>query len=119
PRLGVGVAPKAGGLMVVRAAYGLCFDYSHFGRYGGFQDSPPNGATVNIPNPIGGLADPWLGYTGGNPFPLTISPNMTFFQSSYTAFPAGLKKPYIHQWNLSIQRQVASDWLLSGSYIGN
>ena len=119
PRLGLAYDPKGNGLMVVRAAYGLFFDYSHFDRYGGFQNTPPNGATVNLPSPVGGLDDPWRGYTGGNPFPLTISPNMSFFQSNYTTFPASLKKPYIHQWNLSIQRQVGSDWLLSGSYIGN
>ena len=119
PRLGVAWDPKGDGLMVARGAYGLFFDYPHFDRYGGFQNSPPNGATVNLPNPVGGLDDPWQGYPGGNPFPLTISPNMTFFQSSYTTFPPDLKKAYIHQWNVSIQRQVGSDWLVSGSYIGN
>ncbi|PYS16600.1 MAG: hypothetical protein DMG15_01640, partial [Acidobacteria bacterium] len=60
----------------------MFFDYSHFDRYGGLQNTPPNGATVNLPNPVGGLDDPWRGYPGGNPFPLTISPNMTFFQSN-------------------------------------
>jgi len=119
PRLGLAWDPKGNGLMVVRGAYGLFFDYPHFDRYGGFQNSPPNGATVTLPNPVGGLDDPWLGYPGGNPFPLTISPNMTFFQSGYTTFPQGLKKAYIHQWNLSMQRQVGSDWLVSGSYLGN
>jgi hypothetical protein len=119
PRLGLAYDPKGDGLMVVRGAYGLFFDYPHFDRYGGFQNTPPNGATVTIPNPVGGFEDPYLGYPGGNPFPITISPDMTFFQSGYTTFPKDLKKPYIHQWNLSVQRQVASDWLMSGSYLGN
>jgi hypothetical protein len=45
---------------------------------------------------------------------------MTFPASaSYSIFPRDFKKTYIHQWNLSIQKQLAADWLASGSYLGN
>lgn len=118
PRLGLAYDPKGDGLMVIRAAYGLFFDYGDLERYGGALNNPPNAFGVSVPNPVGGVDNPYLGYPGGNPFPLTVGPNMPFPQSSYSTFPAGLKKTYINQWNLAIQRQV-SDYLLSASYLGN
>jgi hypothetical protein len=118
PRLGLAFDPKGDGLMVVRAAYGLFFDYPNFDRYGDLQNTSPTGATLRIPNPAGGLGDPWLGQPGGNPLPLTLASN-SFPPQSYFNFPLNPKKAYIHQWNLSIQRQIASDWLVSGSYMGN
>jgi hypothetical protein len=118
PRLGLAFDPKGDGLMVVRAAYGLFFDYPNFDRYGDLQNTSPTGATLRLPNPAGGLGDPWLGQPGGNPLPLTLASN-SFPPQSYFNFPLNPKKAYIHQWNLSIQRQVGSDWLVSGSYMGN
>src|SRR5262249_12137816 len=34
-------------------------------------------------------------------------------------FPLNLHHPYMQQWNLSIQRQVSSDWLVTVNYLGN
>jgi hypothetical protein len=34
-------------------------------------------------------------------------------------FPWDLKKPYINQWNVSIQRQLGTDWLITGNYMGS
>ena len=33
--------------------------------------------------------------------------------------PQDLKPTYMHQWNLSIQRQFGSDWLVTANYVGN
>ena len=40
-------------------------------------------------------------------------------QASYVNMPLHVKPTYVQQWNLSVQRQIGADWLLSGSYIGN
>ena len=118
PRLGLAWDPKGNGLTVVRAAYGLYFDYPHFDRYGDLQNTSPTGANAVIPSPTGGLEDPWQGQPGGNPFPVSLATN-AFPPQAYFSFPINPKKAYIHQWNLSLQRQVGADWLLSGSYMGN
>jgi hypothetical protein len=118
PRLGFAFDPKGDGQMVIRAAYGLFFDYPHFDRFGDLQNTSPTGATVKLSNPSGGLDNPWLGQPGGNPFPVTLTSN-SFPRQSYWTFPVDAKKPYIHQWNLSIQRQIGSDWVVSGTYMGN
>jgi hypothetical protein len=120
PRLGLSWDPKGDGKTVVRAAYGKFFDYAHIDAYGDLQNSPPSGGRTSIPSPAGGFSDPWLGVPGGNPFPLTFGPNAVFIPSSqYTNVPPGIKHSYINQWNLSIQKQLGTAWLLSGSYLGN
>ncbi len=120
PRFGLAWDPKADGLMVVRAAYGIFFDYPHFNNFGGLRNTPPRNVNVNIPNPVGGFEDPWLGYPGGSPFPVTIDANVAFpTATAYLTIPTDLKTAYIHQWNLSIQKQVGTDWLLAGNYLGS
>ena len=37
----------------------------------------------------------------------------------YTVVPRDLKKAYVNQWNLSVQKQFGTDWLVAGNYIGN
>ena len=53
----------------VRAAWGMFYDTPHLFFNTRFANNPPWGAQITIPNPAGGLADPYLGYPGGNPFP--------------------------------------------------
>ena len=120
PRLGLAWDPKGDGLMVIRSAYGLFYDYPQFDWYGDLMNTSPLGSEISVANPPGGLDNPWLGYPGGNPFPVTRNPNMTFpATASYSIFPQDFKKTSIHQWNLSIQRQIGTDWLATGSYLGN
>ena len=120
PRLGLAWDPKGDGLMTIRAAYGILFDYPKFGRFGGIRNTPPRNILISLPNPIGGFEDPWQGYPGGNPFPATLGPNTVFPTFTvYTPVPLHLKSPYMNQWNLSIQKQIGADWLVSGNYIGN
>ena len=64
-------------MTVVRAAYGLFYDYPHFDWYGDLMNTAPLGNEVGLTNLPGGFADPWQG-NGGNPFPINRSPNMTF-----------------------------------------
>jgi len=118
PRLGLAWDPKGDGLTVVRAAYGIFFDFPHMHQYGGKRDTPPKGASIVVNSPS--LDDPWASSPGGNPFPIALDKNSPFpLNAVYTVFPWNLKKPYINQWNLSIQHQFGTNWLVSGNYIGS
>jgi len=118
PRLGMAWDVSGNGMMTVRAAYGIFTDYPHFYQYGGYSDQPPWGSEVTLDSP-GPFDDPWQGYPGGNPFPITLSPNVNFpLFGTFVTIPRDLKMPYTNQWNLSIQRQIGSDWLLAGNYLG-
>jgi hypothetical protein len=119
---------------------GLAWDVSGDGRTsvrvsaGTFYDSNPARFLVGLSNAIPwtsrltrndvSLDDPWATEPGGDPFPLThgkdVSKNL-----DWPLYPITVTMDYdgpnlhVDQWNLSLQRQVANDWLVSANYIGN
>jgi hypothetical protein len=117
PRLGLAWDPKGDGRMVIRASAGKFYDYPHLDTYGDLQNSPPTGGRASLTG--ASFANPWNG-TAGSPFPLAFGPNAIFIpNSTYLTVPPGIKHAYIEQWNFSIQKQIGTSWLLSGSYMGN
>jgi len=122
PRVGLVWDPAGNGLMTIRASYGLFYDTPQLFFFTRFSNSPPWGAQINIPDPAGGLTNPWLGYPGGNPFPAlnNVNKNMPFpLEGVYVNMPLNTNPPYLQQWNLSLQRQVGANLLLSATYLGN
>src|SRR5215475_888532 len=126
PRVALAWDPKGDGMMVIRAAYGMFADLPPMWTfYGNGAGSPWNG-TTSITNPS--FSDPWnlpsatytTGYPGGNPLPSAFTKSTPFqLNGAYDNLRQDAKSSYIHQWNLSIQRQVGQNWLLAGNYIGN
>ena len=118
PRLGFAWDPKGDGLMSVRAAYGIFYDLPALNYYIGFAQSPPFGNNVTYQNPPS-FANPWQGFPGGNPFPRTLTKDSTFVTfGGYENMPFNAKSTYSQQWNLSIQRQIGTNWLVSSNYVG-
>jgi hypothetical protein len=118
PRVGLAWDPKGNGQMSVRAAYGIFYDLPSLNYYIGFAQSPPFGNNVTITNPAS-FANPWQGYPGGNPFPRTLAKDSTFVTfGGYENVPFNPKSTYSQQWNLSLQKQVGTNWLVSGNYVG-
>jgi Carboxypeptidase regulatory-like domain/TonB dependent receptor len=120
PRFGVAWDPKGDGKMLIRASWGMFYDMPHTLFYYNYSSEPPWGSSVTLINPPGGFANPWLGYPGGNPFPAKLGPTATFPTAGYyETVPLDVKNTYVQQWNLTIQRQLGSSWLLKASYLGN
>src|SRR5207302_10006331 len=88
PRVGLVWDPRGDGRQTIRASYGIFFDRPHlYYDYGAFAQ-PPWGASLTLTKPPGGLNTPWQGYPGGNPFPLTLSKNVTFPNGgNYITYP--------------------------------
>jgi hypothetical protein len=126
PRLALAYDPKGDGMMVIRAAYGMFAELPPMWTfYGNAAGSPWNGTTA-LTNPT--FSDPWNtpsatytnGYPGGNPLPSTFTTSTPFqLNGSYDNLRQDAKTSYIHQWNLSVQRQVGQNWLFAGNYLGN
>jgi Carboxypeptidase regulatory-like domain/TonB dependent receptor len=122
PRLGLAWDPRGNGHQSIRASYGIFYDRPNTFFNAKYADAPPWGNKITTPSPAGGLANPYAGYPGGNPFPAPLPPAKdAFFPSGgvYVNFPIDTKPTYVQQWGLSYQVQVGNDWLLSANYIGN
>jgi hypothetical protein len=68
--------------------------------------------------------DPWANEPGGDPFPLahgrSVSKDVPWQNySSVIALDYDTPNMQVAQWNLSLQKQIGTDWLVSTSYLGN
>ena len=118
PRLGIVWDPKGDGRMTIRASYGMFTDRQHLFYLDTFANDPPYGNNITLSNV--NFSTPWATYPGGNPLPFTLSKNTTFpLFGAYVSHNLDAKPTYLNQWNLSIQRQIGSDWLFTVNYLGN
>jgi len=119
PRVGLAwnVLPKT----VVRAAYGISYDF--FNRPGSAQEG------INAPQALFGVINQSI--PAGGPVPSTFLTTLNSFttniaspsafnpaNSNVAYIPADTKWPYIQAWFLSIQRELFKDTVLEVGYTG-
>jgi hypothetical protein len=120
PRAGLVWDPTGEGTQTIRAAAGLYYDSPKLWQYGHHMLNPPFGNTVAVTNPS--FASPWANFPGGNPLPVPnpIPSNITFpLLGTYVSMPIDIHPMQVRQWNVSYERQVLKDILLSATYLGN
>ena len=120
PRVGLAWDPRGDGRLSIRSSYAMGYDMlaaSFFATY----ITLPWTSSIIYAFPPGGLADPWRGYPGGNPFPTPPpNPNTAFLPyGNYFVVQKDTPTTTRHSWNLSVQKQIGAEWLLSASYIGS
>jgi hypothetical protein len=114
PRVGLAWDPTGSGKMSIRAAYGIFYDPFTNGVGGPLQaplSALPWTQARQLPPPIN-FANPW---NGQNPFVPNTFPQPT----TVLTVENGMRPPYAQDWNFSIQRSFAKDFLLDVRYIGN
>jgi hypothetical protein len=120
PRVGLAWDLNGDGRTSIRASYGTAYDFSGSVTLGGSSSAPPYGFSGTVQSPAGGFEDPWRDYPGGNPFPYDRhNPRFPVFSSYYFIEKFDTSIPTVQSWNLSLQRQVAGDVLVSVSYLGS
>jgi hypothetical protein len=126
PRVGLAFDPQGDGKTSIRSSYGISYDVQAGSWFNNAMTLPWSPSIVGV---FGSLDDPWGGdprrniaaFPGGNPFPLpAIDANAKFPEySAYYTVAEKVKPTTKHSWNLAIQRQIATEWLASASYIGS
>jgi Carboxypeptidase regulatory-like domain len=122
PRIGFAFDPTGAGKESIRASYGVFFDQPESFTDSAFGIAPPWANGLTLTAPAGGFANPFAGYPGGDPFPNPYPPakNAPFnLGGTYVNLPLNLHHPYMQQWNLSLQRQLGNDWVVTADYLGN
>jgi hypothetical protein len=123
PRAGVVWDPQGEGRQSVRVAYGRLYDLPHLQTYTGLAQMSPWGNSIALNNLSAGWDNPWVATPGGDPIPALLNgpnANSVFpLAGNYTAYPLDLRATAVDQWNVSYQRQIAADWMVSANYVGN
>jgi hypothetical protein len=120
PRIGVVWDPKANGKMSVRASYGIFYDTIPAEYNLNTETAPPWGNRTTLIDPPGGLANPFGGIAGGNPFPLTFNASAPYsLYGTFNTYDYNTRMTYVEQRNVSVERQFGNNWLVRVGYLGN
>lgn len=112
PRIGFAYSPLASGRMVVRGGYGVFYSHTSFTSVTNSSFSPPFYLLgVRLAPPLG---NPFFVVPSQNQFP-TLVPGVALFGST---FDRNMRTPYVQQYNLSAQTEIAKDLVLEVAYVG-
>jgi hypothetical protein len=83
--------------------------------------APPFGDEIKLNSPAGGFDNPWADprFPAGNPYPIYSHTLFTPYAPYITVAGYDMPTTEMHSWNLSVQRQLSANWLVSASYVGN
>jgi hypothetical protein len=122
PTIGVAWDPRGNGKQSIRADYRLAYDRINTFVLSAsiFEGLPgealpinsvyPNGARVSTGIPV---VTPPAGIT-----PLSLRQPVPFSTTSITAIDPNWTPPQVHEWSLSVQRQVTHDTIFEIAYVG-
>jgi hypothetical protein len=121
PRVGFALDPTGNGRQTIRAGYGVFYHTPMTFYYTDAGENPPWASAISITSPPGGLTNPYQGFAGGNPYPTgRPSSNAPFVPGgAYIAFPSQGLPTNMQQWDFSYQNQLAANWVISITYVGN
>ena len=119
PRAGVAWDVAGDGRTAVRASYGIAYDFPAGETWFILAASPPYGNRSQLQDPPGRMDDPY-GHVGGDPSPIRTNRDTRYppFGSLGVVDP-DIDAPRVQQWNVTVERQIGTNWGASVSYLGS
>jgi hypothetical protein len=118
PRASVAWDVLGDGRMSVRSSYGLNYDFPVGETFFRLAAGPPFGNRIRLS--AVNFDDPWATYPGGNPHPVTVDADTPFpIFGAFGAIDSSINSPRTQSWNVTLERQIGSDWGVSASYLGS
>ena len=119
PRVGIGWDVSGNSRTAIRASYGLTYDFPNAEYQLLNANSPPFGNRSILEDPPGGLDRPYA-HLGGDPHPILTHRETQYLPyGAFGAIDRDINSPRIQQWNVTIERQLATVWQVAASYIGS
>ncbi len=122
-RFGFAYALTADGRTSLRGGAGMFYDVQQLGEFGnGAVNAPPFSLRLSVRNPEGPFSDP---YTGRNDFDRitvdAIGSRDAPFPRPVLAetFDDRYETPLQYNWNLTLEREILTDWLARAGYVGS
>jgi len=127
PRLGL--AYQLNSKTVIRAGWGLVYNFTNYFAYIGGGNSQGMGFnTISFPSPgnglpAGKLSSPFV-YTQSALYGASYDPGLLVSTTGTNSAPSvidpnGGRPPRVNQWNISVQRELARNLVAEGAYVGN
>ncbi|MBM3819322.1 MAG: TonB-dependent receptor [Acidimicrobiia bacterium] len=119
PRVGVAWDVNGDGRTALRASYALTYDFMTTDYHQINSSAPPFGNRTLITDPPGRMDDPWA-HLGGDPHPIVTNRDTAYppFGAFGTMNP-DINSPRVQNWNVTLERQIGSDWGVAVSYLGS
>ncbi len=125
PRLGWAWDVLGNGKTSFRGGYGVFYSDIRQQALNNISSNEPFAISLAVTQPSGGLASPYS--DTGNPFPFVPPTTQAQDQSfkfflpltTLTEFDPNFKDERAQQYNLSVQQQLFSDWIMTFAYVGS
>ena len=123
PRAGLAWDVGGDGRTSMRASAGSFYDFPANLYLQGFSNGAPFRPTF-LRNSVN-FEKPWANEPGGDPLPVPYGRSVGRDTAIWPLYAVVLTADYdtpnmqVFQWNLSLQRQIRTDWLVTATYLGN
>jgi hypothetical protein len=118
PRLGFAYDLAGDGRTIVRGGFGVFWNFTPGGTSSSKAQNPPFLQSTAL-TPTGGDFGTNLKLSEGLPPPPGVDPNRPPSGSTRSIFDINFRDGYARNWNLNVQRQLGTNYMVETAYVGS